>query len=96
MAARTEVTNARADVEAGGIVSLVVYVKLSPNLQFTRQAALSLKLRPNPARARPRRQFFRIVDASRPWRDSVDTERGWAPVGPQPDQAGTRRFLHAL
>jgi hypothetical protein len=28
MAARTEVTNARADVEAGGIVSLVVHVKL--------------------------------------------------------------------
>jgi hypothetical protein len=28
MAARTEVTNAKADVEAGGIVSLVVHVKL--------------------------------------------------------------------
>ena len=28
MAARTEVINAKADVEAGGIVSLVVHVKL--------------------------------------------------------------------
>jgi len=37
MATRTVDTNARTDLGTGGMVSLVVHVKLLPSLQFARQ-----------------------------------------------------------
>jgi len=56
MAAWAVVTNAKADVDTGGIVSVVVHVKLLLSPQFTRQSALALKFQSFPAQARPRRR----------------------------------------